>query len=181
VSEAVKAALETIRVEFFDAQFSGEQRDIKVGAVAAASVSGVNKAVAHIAKTSSATASGAQLSKAAAGSSYASNIYNRMHKISETIIRYGTKSQLQIRRVIDRDEEEDAPAVARPRAKKENARAPPEPAAGAGPGGGAAVGAGEAEAKRVKREKAVAANNAGPTDLTGGGASDAGGVISLDD
>jgi hypothetical protein len=134
-------------------------------------VSGVNKAVAHSAKTSSATASGAQLANAAVGS-YVGRSYQKLDKISETIIRYGTKSQLQIRRVIDRDEEEDAPAVARPRAKKENARAAPAPAAGAGPGGGAAgtaAGTGEAEAKRVKREgAAAAANNAGPVDLTVG-------------
>jgi hypothetical protein len=50
-----KAALETIRVEFFDVHFSGVTREVQVQAAAAASVSGVNKAVAHSAKTSSAT------------------------------------------------------------------------------------------------------------------------------
>jgi hypothetical protein len=84
------------------------------------------------------TASGVQIATAAAGS-YKGNSYDRLDKISETVIRYGTKSQLQIRRVIDADEEEAEP-FARPRAKLEPAPAPA--AAAAAPPGGAGDAAG---------------------------------------
>jgi hypothetical protein len=116
-----------------------------------------------------------------------------LYRYTETVIRYGTKSQVQLRRIIDKDEADNAPA-ARPRAKKEHAAA-----AAAAPGGaegankenaraaaaGADAGA-EAAAKRVKREAAVT-NNEAPVDLAGrfagaAGADDGGGgVICLDD
>ena len=194
LSEEAKAALETIRVEFHDVHFSGAQREVRAVAVAAASVSGVNKDVAHSAKTSSATASGAQLATAAA--SYVCNVYDRVDKICDVILRYGTKSQLQIRRVIDRDDDEGG-AVARPRARKQERAAAAAGAPQGGANGAAGVGAGvggaggrgaeeEAERKRVKREAAVT-NNTAPVDLTGrfagaaAAAEDDGGVICLDD
>jgi hypothetical protein len=90
-------------------------------------------------------------------------------------LRYGTKSQLQIKRIIDRDEveaEAEAAAAARPRAKRGAAGAGAKQehaaaAAAAAPGGAGGAGA-EAEAKRVKREAAVT-NAAAPVsiDLTG--------------
>ena len=84
-----KATLETIRVEFYDVQFSGVTCEVRVDVAAApALVSGVNKAVAHGAKTSSATASGAQLATGVVGS-YKAKGYNRVDKISEIVIRYG--------------------------------------------------------------------------------------------
>ena len=84
-----KAALETIRVEFYDVEFSGETHQVHVQtATAPALVLGVNKAVAHGAKTSSATASGAQLATGVVGS-YKAKGYNRVDKISEIVIRYG--------------------------------------------------------------------------------------------
>jgi hypothetical protein len=47
------------------------------------------QAVAHSAETSSATASGAQLATAVAGSYESNGYYERLDKISETVIRYG--------------------------------------------------------------------------------------------
>ena len=43
VSEAAKAALETIRVEFYEVRRHEHTTEVKVRAAAAASVSGVNK------------------------------------------------------------------------------------------------------------------------------------------
>ena len=173
MSAADRAALESIRVVFHDVQFTGARKEVAVPVAArrGAVVSGVNKASAKDAKASTSTATGATLQNAHAGA-YTGSVYDRLEVIAERTIRYGTKSQLQLRRALPSDVEE----ATGERAKKTETE---DGVGGGGWGGGGGAGVDvveiDAAPTRVKPEPralhpacvaaALAAVNDGPIEL----------------